>query len=204
MSNSFGSNCYIIASKKVALIDAGIDPSKVLKKIGGLDISIDVLINTHCHYDHIAGDLEIKEKTNAKIAIHELDAVPLEENNNEITLSEWFYDELPKIKVDIRLKDNQKIDLGSLKLEVIHTPGHTLGSICIYERKSKSLFSGDTIFNGSIGRTDLSGSSHEELKKSIERLIELNKKYCIDIIYPGHGNLEYGKNLENIYKTYFG
>lgn len=204
MSNSAGSNSYIISGKKAAIIDAGIDPREILKKIGDLNIGIDVLINTHCHYDHIAGNSEIKKRTHASLAIHELDAVPLEENNGELILSDWFYAKLPRIEADIKLRDNQLIDLGTLKLKVIHTPGHTPGSICLYERKSKSLFSGDTIFNDSIGRTDLPGSDYEKLKKSVERLIELDKKDGIDIIYPGHGKSEHGRNLKNIYEKYFG
>src|SRR3989338_571630 len=99
MSNSSGSNCYIVAGKKIALIDAGVDPNEILKKIGDLNIGIDVLINTHCHYDHIAGNLEIKKRTNAKIAAHELDAMPIEDDNSEFTLAGLFYDKLPKIKV---------------------------------------------------------------------------------------------------------
>ncbi|OYT42392.1 MAG: hypothetical protein B6U86_00440 [Candidatus Altiarchaeales archaeon ex4484_43] len=203
MSTSFDSNCYIIKSKKAALIDSGIDPTKILKKINELDTGIDFLINTHCHYDHIAGDLRIKEETNAKICVHKIDAEVMEGNNKEETLSDLFGCKFSGIKIDLRLIDGQIIDLGKIKLEVIHTPGHTRGSICLYEPESKSLFSGDTIFSDGIGRTDLPGGNDADLKKSLERLLNLYRSSGVEEIYPGHGPIGNGDDIEKIYHAYF-
>lgn len=203
MSTSFDSNCYIIKSKKVALIDSGIDPTKILKKIDELGTGIDFLINTHCHYDHIAGDLRIKEKTNAKICVHKIDAEFMESNNKEGTLADLFGGKFSKVKIDLKLTDGQIIDLGKIKLEVIHTPGHTQGSICLYEPKSKSLFSGDTIFSDGVGRTDLPGGDWINLKKSLERLLNLHRRSGVEKIYPGHGPIGNGDDIEKVYHAYF-
>jgi len=204
MSTSFDSNCYIIKSKKVALVDSGINPEKILRKINELSIGIDFLINTHCHYDHIAGDLRIKEKTNAKICVHKIDAESMEGNNKEETLAYLFGCKFSGIKIDLKLTDGQMIDLGKVRLEVIHTPGHTQGSICLYEPKSKSLFSGDTIFSDGIGRVDLPGGDWIKLKKSIERLLNLHRSSGVEKIYPGHGSIGSGDDIERIYRVYFG
>ena len=96
------------------------------------------------------------------------------------------------------------IDLGKVRLEVIHTQGHTQGSICLYEPKSKSLFSGDTIFSDGIGRVDLPGGDWIKLKKSIERLLNLHRSSSIEKIYPGHGSIGSGDDIERIYRIYFG
>jgi hydroxyacylglutathione hydrolase len=203
MSASFDSNCYIIRDKKAALIDSGIDPSRILKRIGELGTGIDFLINTHCHYDHIDGDLRIKEKTNALICIHELDAGLMEKGDMEGTLAALFGGKIPKIDIDIKLVDGQIIDLGEIKLEVVHTPGHTPGSICLYEPKSRSLFSGDTVFSDGVGRTDLEGGDWETLQRSIEKLLDLYRDSGIDKIYPGHGPVGSGADIERIYRAYF-
>jgi len=202
-SISEGSNCYLIKDKKVALIDSGINPEVVIEKINKLNIGIDFIINTHCHYDHVAGNLEIKRKTNAKILAHEIDAEAMERGDDKYILAYLFSDKSIRIDVDIKLYDKDKVSLGSSELEVIHTPGHTRGSICLYEEKSRSLFSGDVIFAFGIGRTDFPGGNSEELKKSIEKLIEFHNKYGIDKIYPGHGPLFSGDEIERVYELYF-
>ncbi len=203
MSTSFDSNCYIIKSKRVALIDSGIDPTKILKKIEELGTGIDFLINTHCHYDHIGGDLWIKEKTNANICVHGLDAGFMESGNRNGTLAELFGGKSSEIKIDTKLVEGQVIDLGKIRLEVIHTPGHTPGSICLYEPKSKSLFSGDTVFSCGVGRTDLPGGDWINLQKSLEKLLDLHRRSGVAKIYPGHGPIGNGNDIEKVYRAYF-
>lgn len=202
ISRSYESNCYIVVGKQTALIDSGIDPEGIFKKIDKLNISIDFLINTHCHYDHIGADLEIVKRTGAKICVHKDDAEVMENGDNSRILFDLFGND-KGIRVDLKLDDGQVIDLGNLELNIIHTPGHTPGGICIYEPKSKSLFSGDTIFSEGVGRTDLSGGNPSDLKKSIEKILGIERISGIEKLYPGHGPIGSGDDIERIYGEYF-
>jgi len=205
MSNTYESNCYVIEdSGEGALIDAGINPLHLLEKIGKLNMEIRLLINTHCHYDHTAGNSMVVEKTGARVAVHELDAEYVEKAEKRHVLTHLFGADYRGVKVDQRLKDGDVIKVGEVKLEVIHTPGHSEGSICLYEPESKSLFSGDTVFADGIGRTDLLGGSWEKLKNSIKKLIDLNESRGIGKTYPGHGGVGSGDDTERIYNFYFG
>lgn len=191
------SNIYLIGN---TVVDAGTGLNfarlyeifKVLKK----DFeNIKLVINTHAHFDHIGGNGYF---LNAKIAIHESDANILETGNEEKSNAEFFNGKLRPRKVDLKLKDGQIIN----GLKVIHTPGHTPGSICLYNEKEKILFSGDTIFADGVGRTDLIGGSKEQLKNSLEKLAKLK----MGKILPGHGEpvLKNGnKILESISKNLF-
>jgi len=204
MSNTYDSNCYVIAdSREGVMIDAGINPLHHLEKITEINIEIKLLISTHCHYDHAAGNSVVVEKTGARIAVHELDAEYMEKAEKEHVLTHLFGAGYGKVKVDQRLKDGDVIEIAGVKLEVIHTPGHTKGSICLYEPQSKALFSGDAVFADGIGRTDLPGGDWSQLGDSIKRLIALHEERGVDKIYPGHGELGSGDNIEKIYNFYF-
>jgi len=170
IASSIGNNSYILLTKKPAIIDPSENVDAILNHLKEhiKPEDLEYIILTHYHFDHVFGVPKIKEETNAKIMIHESDA--------------RFLD----FKPDKLLKDNDVINLDNFSLKVIHTPGHTPGSICLYEPKSKSLFSGDTFFTGGgIGRTDFPGGNAEELKKSIEKLSKLD----VRILYPGHGEI---------------
>jgi glyoxylase-like metal-dependent hydrolase (beta-lactamase superfamily II) len=138
--------------------------------------SIEWVINTHGHFDHIGGNGYFLK---AKVAIHEADAPILEKGDEEMSFSDFFEGQIRPRKVDRKLKDGDEIN----GLKVIHTPGHSRGSICLYDEKNKVLFSGDTVFAQGIGRTDLPGGSEEEMKKSLAKL----KGLKIDKLFPGHG-----------------
>ena len=187
----------------MALIDSGA-PSTILEKINELHIGINYLISTHCHYDHTAGLLDVRKNTGGLVAAHEIDADAMEKGDETKILSKMFRVKCPRLHVDILLKDGDSINLGGLVLEVIHTPGHSMGSICLYEPESKSLFSGDTVFADGVGRTDLAGGSLSDLRKSLEKLIRLHHESGIKIVYPGHGPLGRGEDIERIYGTYLG
>jgi len=205
MSNSYGSNCYIITKgREGILIDSGINPLHLLEKIGKLNMEIRLLINTHCHYDHTAGNSLVVEKTNARLAVHEADAEYVEKAEKKHVLTHLFGADYRGVKVDQRLKGGNVIKVGEVKLGVIHTPGHSEGSICLYESESKSLFSGDTVFSDGTGRTDLPGGSWDELRNSFRKLISLHESKGIDKLYPGHGNPGSGDDIEKIYNLYFG
>jgi glyoxylase-like metal-dependent hydrolase (beta-lactamase superfamily II) len=203
ISQSISSNSYIIVDKKSLIVDPGISVKELITKIHELKTQPDFILLTHCHYDHVIGTPYMKEKTNSKVLAHELCAKFLEVGDDTF-IHAGLFNALPvKIKVDQMLKDEDIIDLGNMKLEVMHTPGHSPGSICLYEEKTKSLFSGDTIFKEGIGRTDLPGGDFNLLKKSIERLIKLHETRGIKKIYPGHGLLGSGGDIEKIYEWYF-
>lgn len=175
----YDSNAYLLDAKRKTLVDAGIDGPRVLESLPG---DLELIILTHCHYDHVAAVPDIVKATGAKVAMHEGD-VPLIKSE-KINCSAMFHSRSPPLKVDIVLKDGDVIDLGDAKLQVIHTPGHTAGSICLYEPVSKALFSGDTVFEGgSFGRTDIGGNP-EHMLSSLERLTG----YDVSAIYPGHGS----------------
>ncbi len=201
LSNTFSSNCYLIIDKKTALIDSGMYEG-VIKKVAELtekfNVNVDFLINTHCHYDHTANDLVVKEKWGSKIAMHEDEIIDMDS-----MLTKLFGENFKEIPVDIRLKENDMIDIGEIKLVVIHTPGHSKGGICLYDEKTKSLFSGDTIFVNGIGRSDFHGGSFDELKKSFEKIIELKKNFGVDVVYPGHGQIGCGEDIEKVYEMWF-
>jgi glyoxylase-like metal-dependent hydrolase (beta-lactamase superfamily II) len=177
------SNIYLIDD---AAIDAGTGFNftrlatmlNVVKKSLG---DIREVVNTHGHFDHVGGNGYF---INARVKIHEADADILEKGDEIRSVADFFDGKLRPRKVDVKLKDGDAIKIGTHELEVIHAPGHSAGSICLYDRKEKLLFSGDTVFADGIGRTDLPGSDPEAMKRSLEKLQGLK----VDKILPGHGD----------------
>ncbi|WP_406660275.1 MBL fold metallo-hydrolase [Methanolobus sp. ZRKC3] len=179
----YDANSYLVNGR--VLIDTGINTSALLaeieKNIGIKELELIIL--THCHFDHSAAALEIAEKSGARIAIHKDDAALLKDN--DANASNAFGYKNFDLEPDMLLEEGEKIPIGSDEiLELIHTPGHTPGGICLYESTSKSLFSGDTVFpNGSIGRTDFKGGNRLMITESIKKLVQLD----VQTLYPGHG-----------------
>ncbi len=179
-------NCYIITdeeSKETMVIDPAGDVEKIAQMIEILKGNLKYIYLTHCHGDHIAGVTELKNRCGGKILIHRYDSEGL--NNPEINLTPYIG--MPEIvlEADSRIDDKDKIHLGKLEFKVIHTPGHTKGSSSLYCEKENCLFSGDTIFRGTWGRTDLPTSSIEDIMDSItNKLMKLPDE---TICYPGHG-----------------
>ena len=167
---------------------------RVLKKSLG---DFKQVINTHGHFDHIGGNGYF---LNAKVAIHEADAPILEKGDEKISMADFFDGKLKARKPDIILKDGDIVDVNGMECQVIHTPGHTPGSICLYEPKGKILFSGDTLFADGVGRTDTPGGDPDVLAESLRKLAKLD----VDKILPGHGEpvLKDGnKVIEDILKS---
>lgn len=179
-------NCYIITdeeSKETIVIDPAGDVDKIVQMIEILKGNLKYIYLTHCHGDHIAGVTELKNKCGGKVLIHRYDSEGL--NNPEINLTPYIG--MPEIvlEADSRIDDKDSIHLGKLEFKVIHTPGHTKGSSSLYCEKENCLFSGDTIFRGTWGRTDLPTSSIEDIMDSItNKLMKLPDE---TICYPGHG-----------------
>jgi glyoxylase-like metal-dependent hydrolase (beta-lactamase superfamily II) len=142
--------------------------------------SVKQIINTHGHFDHVGGNGYF---LNAKVAIHEADAKILEKADVELSSADFFEGKLHPRKPDTILKEGNKLEPDKLKLEVIHTPGHTAGSICLYDKSKKILFSGDTVFADGIGRTDMPGGDPDALEQSFQKILKLD----IEKILPGHG-----------------
>jgi glyoxylase-like metal-dependent hydrolase (beta-lactamase superfamily II) len=179
----YGANCYIAGSEETheaAIIDPGAEFNKIDKKINALGLTPKIVILTHCHGDHIGAVEEFIDKYGTKVYIHTEDAEAL--NNGSMNFSKSMFGKGISIKADVELEDGDMITLGELKFEIIHTPGHTRGGICI--KVGNIMMTGDTLFSNSIGRTDFPGGSFEEIIKSIKDKIF---KYEDDtVIYPGH------------------
>lgn len=177
-------NCYILAdedNKVAAVVDPGGDPDVILEEINQNSFSVKWIILTHGHSDHIGGLARIKEVTDAQIALHEADQDML--TSSVKNLSMFMGKGFSSPPADVILKGGEKIVIGDLRLEIIHTPGHTPGSISI--KAGNLLLTGDTLFEGSVGRTDFPGGSMEELLDSIKnRLLTLGDDV---VVYPGHG-----------------
>ncbi len=176
----YDANAYLVDGH--ILVDVGMDARSVISELGKYiqPGDLETIILTHCHYDHTGGAGEVAAAFGAKIAIHE-DDVPLLGNANA-SASSMFGEKALSIVPDILLKGGEFFG----ELEVIHTPGHTPGGICLYSARSKVLFSGDTVFqDGSFGRTDLYGGSTQHLIRSIEKLSLLD----VSTMYPGHGDI---------------
>jgi glyoxylase-like metal-dependent hydrolase (beta-lactamase superfamily II) len=167
-------NCYLISSgKELAIIDPGANSKKILKEIENLGFKVKYIILTHSHLDHISAAQEMKRETGAKILAHEIERYSL------------------NFPVDISLKEGDEIKIGKEILKVLHTPGHTPGSICLLSKDF--VFTGDTLFKEGVGRTDLPGGSQIQLEKSLQKLSRFLKPGMK--IYPGHGEIfEYSNN----------
>ena len=175
--------CYLVgdrASRTCALIDPAFETERILEKAGDSGYRITHIINTHVHSDHTAGNEAVKAATDAKIFIHEQDAGQLVKLLNR-TFSRVLGGK-GSPKPDVLLKDGDLIQIGDSSLKVLHTPGHTPGGICLYTEGH--IFTGDTLFVGAVGRTDLPGGSVEILLASIREKI-----YTLPggtIVLPGH------------------
>ncbi len=177
-------NCYIVGckdTKEGVIVDPGGDALNILSKINALGLDIKYIILTHGHLDHIGAVNDIKKRTQAQICIHEEDRDML--INPALNFSKQSGREIIVGPPDVELKDGDELWVGNIALKIIHTPGHSLGGICIYT--NNSVFTGDTLFASSIGRTDFYGGSMEEILYSIKtKLFTLPEETRV---YPGHG-----------------
>ena len=160
-----GNFSYIVGcenTRQALVIDPGADAERIVSVAADEDLKIVTIVNTHGHGDHTAGNANLKSLTGADIIIHALDG-----------------DRYPG--ADIRLSDEKNLQLGDITFDVIHTPGHTPGGICLHAKGN--LFTGDTLFVGDSGRTDLAGGDRPTLGRSIRRLMELPDD---TVVWPGH------------------
>ncbi|MDR0318850.1 MAG: MBL fold metallo-hydrolase [Nitrososphaerota archaeon] len=171
-------NCYVVnctETKEAIIIDPGlhldIEAQPIFNYVDKELLKIKFIVNTHGHYDHIDGDSLMQQKYAVPICIHERDAYLLERLGNRDASS------------DVLLKDGDSLSFGKVCLKVMHTPGHTMGSVCLVSDKNDIMFSGDTLFAESIGRTDFAESSPEDMNVTLQNLVRLPDTL---LVYPGH------------------
>ena len=176
-------------------IDPAGDVDKIEEMLEILESNLKYIYLTHCHADHIMGVMDLKNRCGGKILIHRYDSEGL--NNPDINLSPYIGMGRIELEADSIIDDGDLLHLGELEFRVIHTPGHTKGGSSLYCKKENCLFSGDTIFRGTWGRTDLPTSNREEIMDSIvNKLMKLPEK---TIVYPGHGMMTMLKDEKPIY-----
>ena len=179
-------NCYIVQdekSKETMIIDAAGDVDEIAEMLDILQAKLKYIYLTHCHGDHIGGVQELKERYGGKVVAHRLAAENLKDP--DINLTTYIQNKGLVIETDARVDDDDLLHLGELEFRVIHTPGHTSGGSCLYCEKEQLLFSGDTLFRGTWGRTDVPTGNFEAIIKSITKKLMILPDETI--VYPGHG-----------------
>lgn len=179
---SFLANCYIVETenKNAAVIDPGGDYPKLKKKLDELGLTMKKILLTHGHYDHFGAASEASFNNNAEVFIHEDDAPML--TSRDLSLADAIGNgAFRPVEKFTEIKDCDKITLDELTFEVIHTPGHTKGGVCY--KCGDALFTGDTLFKLSMGRTDFPGGSMGAIFDSLKKLSELDGDFTV---YPGH------------------
>ncbi|WP_457548614.1 MBL fold metallo-hydrolase [Archaeoglobus sp.] len=188
-----GANVYLIIDEKIALVDAGGDSSFLIKALQRFinPKDLDYIFLTHSHFDHAMAVPDMK-KFGCKVVMHSLEFDLLKRGLT--TLGYIYY-----FEPDVLVRGEETFELGEVKLKVIHTPGHTAGSVCYYEPDRGWLFSGDTVFKYGFGRYDFPSGNPYDLLKSLELLASLD----VECLYPGHEDVAEGnakgyilKNLE--------
>jgi glyoxylase-like metal-dependent hydrolase (beta-lactamase superfamily II) len=177
------SNCFIIieeVSKECFVTDPGDEPDRVMDFIAENRLKVLYLVCTHAHFDHVGALPDLQIETGAKIVIHRAD-LPIYERSHEHAAM-WGFEIDPLPWPDVFVSDGDTIDIGDLHFEIIHTPGHSPGGICVYGEGI--VITGDTLFAGSVGRTDLPGGDMMQLRTSFKRLMALSDSVRV---LPGHG-----------------
>lgn len=198
--NPFQENTYIIydETKECIIVDAGCytkdEQNAIVSFIEKNNLTLKLIVSTHGHVDHILGNAFIKSKYKVDIAACPEDSQLIQSASTHAIMYGFTIDDVPPI--DINLNHDDIVQFGDTTLRVIHTPGHSQGGICLLSEEDNFLLSGDTLFQGSIGRTDLPGGNYEQLIESIEsQLLTLNSNTKV---YPGHGDpTSIGWEIEN-------
>lgn len=180
----YAANCYIVASSdksEAIVVDPGGDVEYLLSEINRVGVEVKSIILTHGHGDHIGGVVALKKALSVPVMIHKADMEMVKSSalnmSSSMPMGEVYFEP------DLLLTDGDEITIGDEKLITIHTPGHTLGGICLYG--GGNLITGDTLFKGSIGRTDLYGGDFDTIIRSIKN--KLLKLPDDTVVYPGHG-----------------
>jgi len=180
------SNCYLVYGEESGegiVIDPGGDTAPLLEKIKEHNVQVRYVLNTHGHFDHIAGNADLEAVLHVPFGLHPADQALLMEGGG----AAWFdVAYVPAPKPTLTLTDGLILEVGNFQIRVIHTPGHSPGSVCFYIPEENALITGDTLFAGSVGRTDLPGGDARSLTESLKRIVRLVPPQTT--IYPGHGH----------------
>lgn len=191
-------NTYVICdeeTKETMVIDPGGEPEKIIETIDVLGGNLKYIFLTHCHLDHIGGIKKLKDEKGGRILVSRADSIGL--YDEKINLAYYLDLEVPTLDENSRLDDGDLIHLGNNEFKVILTPGHTEGGLCLYDEKDKMVFTGDTLFSGTWGRTDLPTGDFNKIINSItEKLMVLPDD---TIVYSGHGDITMIGDEKNIY-----
>ncbi len=177
-------NCFVVGceeTRSAAVIDPGDETDRILQELAKSRLNLEYIINTHGHFDHVGGNRRMKESTGADLIIHGLDAPML--NSLSASAAAWGLSAEDSPPPDRTVEEGDKISCGAMTFNVIHTPGHTPGGISL--QNGDVVFVGDTLFSGSIGRTDFPGGSYDTLIASIQ-----NKLFTLEDsirVFCGHG-----------------
>ena len=177
------SNIYLIGDTAIDS-GTGFNFTRLKTYLAALKLNFEKIkhiVNTHGHFDHIGGNGYFYD---ADVAIHEADAYIIEKADTKASYADFFNGKMHPHQVQRKLADGDDITVNGIKFEVIHTPGHTQGSICLYNKDREILFSGDTVFCDGVGRTDMPGGDDEALTESMEKLARLK----VNKLFPGHGD----------------
>ena len=170
---AYQTNCYILwadTSDRCVVIDPGYEPETILSKLRTLGKRLEAILLTHCHFDHVGAVKELAMATDCKVYLCPEDlSMPLQFTGGQLSYTDTY-------------GDHAQLQLAGLEIGVLHTPGHTPGSVCLWVEDS--LFAGDTLFQESCGRTDLPGGDWSQIRRSLQRLRELPEQLRV---YPGHG-----------------
>jgi glyoxylase-like metal-dependent hydrolase (beta-lactamase superfamily II) len=188
---AYETNCYILRESESAndclIIDTGLKAGELVDFLHERKLNPTAVVLTHGHIDHIGGLAQLhKNFTGVKVYVHKRDANILSDRQSNLSFLAGIKSAAGDCpRADFTLEDGSIVEQAGIKLEVLHTPGHTPGSICLYARKEQAVFVGDTLFADSVGRTDMPGGNMTQLLRSIkEKLLTLPDE---TVVYPGHG-----------------
>ena len=179
-------NCYLVVDEKnqqAIVIDPADDGGFISEQIVAQQLELQAIVLTHGHFDHVLGLLELKLNFDVPIFMHEADIFLIKQAQSSAL--HWLKRQVDPVPLPTDyLTEGQQLKLVNTSFEVLHTPGHTRGSVSLYHSERGILFSGDTLFKNAVGRTDFRYSNADELRKSLDRLGELPAQ---TLVYPGHG-----------------
>ena len=181
-------NCYLIGdanTRQSVVIDPGGNSNEIAARIKELDLDLVAILNTHAHFDHIMAAWSLKESAGGTIYLHREDEPLIQDRTVGLGAVPSAIPDTSRRDIDRWLKEGDELKFGCIELEVLETPGHSPGHVSFYFPKQKIIFVGDTLFAGSIGRTDFLGGSYDQLIRSVrEKILSLDEA---TIVYPGHG-----------------
>lgn len=201
--DNFATNTYIVTDEETgetAVVDPSLSEDALIEKLK--DKKVKYVLITHGHFDHTGGTNLVKEKTGAKVVVHREDEEMLLDSSKNEFRANYGYD-MPPIIADILVEDGTELMLGNAKIKVMHTPGHTKGGVCYIFPDDRVIFSGDTLFRLTAGRTDLYGGNARTELMSLAKIGELEGDYKV---YPGHDNsttLDFERQYNRYMRTRF-